>query len=205
MYLTRPLRPFVMMSILGTLALCVGACEEEVAVPKPRTYPRVEYPAKAYKSFGEGYCAFTFDMPAYATVERDTTFFEKRPESDCWFNLDVAALNAKLYCSYYAIANRQRFDELVQDAFAITQKHNLRASYIEEVQVNRPTDRVYGVVFNVEGPAASSYQFFLTDSTQHFLRGALYFNTQSRPDSLRPVITFMREDMKQLVETLRWR
>jgi len=71
--------------------------------------------------------------------------------------------------------------------------------------VQRPAQRVYGIVYNVEGPAASPYQFFVTDSTHHFLRGALYFNTQARPDSLAPVAAFMKADVNRLIETLKWK
>ena len=180
------------------------ACEEYTPLPKPRAYPRVVYPQKEYKPFDASYCNFTFDMPAYATIEKDTSFFDKKPEDECWFNLDVEQLNAKIYCNYNPIRDRKDFDELVSDAFAMTNKHNIKASYIDEIPVYRPADKVYGVVFNVEGAAASSYQFFLTDSTRNFLRGALYFKTQTRPDSLAPVIAFMKKDLDRLVSSLQW-
>ncbi len=197
------------MSALGGLLLVFlsvfqTACEERVDVPKPRAYPRVVYPEKTYRPFDASYCHFTFDMPTYATLERDTAFFDEKPRDECWFNLHVPSLNATIYCSYYPLQGRPDFDELVRDAFEMTQKHNIKASYIEEIPVHRPTDHVHGIVFNVEGPAASSYQFFLSDSTRHFVRGALYFNTQARPDSLAPVVAFMKEDLNRLVETLRW-
>lgn len=180
------------------------ACNDYVPVPKPRAYPRVIYPEKAYRPFNQSYCNFTFDMPAYAQIEHDTTFFEEKARSDCWFNIDVPALNAKIYCSYYPIISKARFDELVQDAFTMAQKHNIKASYIEEIPVHRTEDHVHGMVFSIDGPAASPYQFFLTDSTRNFLRGALYFNTQARPDSLAPVAAFMKQDVNRLVETLKW-
>lgn len=182
-----------------------AACDEPVAVPKPRTYPRVVYPEKAYQPADAGFCPFTFEQPVYASIERDTTFFEERPPSDCWFNVSIAALNAKIYCSYYPVNSRKRFDKLVQDAFAMTQKHNIKATYIEEIQVARPAQRVYGIVYEVDGPAASPYQFFLTDSTRHFVRGALYFNTQARPDSLAPIAAFVKADVNRLIETLKWK
>lgn len=185
--------------------MLLSACEEHVSVPKPRDYPRVVYPEKKYKPFQTDFCAFTFDQAVYAEVEQDTSFFGGRPESDCWFNLNVPTLNAKIYCSYYPVTSRKRFDELVEDAFELTQKHNIKASFIQDIPVHRDSDHVHGIVFNVEGPAASSYQFFLTDSTRHFMRGALYFNTQTRPDSLAPVIEFMKQDLDRLVSSLKWR
>ena len=191
------------LPVAGCLLFLVS-CEEFTPVPKPRAYPRVIYPEKAYKPFDASYCNFTFDMPAYATIEKDTSFFDEKPKDECWFNLDVKQLNAKIYCSYNPIRNRADFDELVADAFAMTNKHNIKASYIDEFPVRRPTDQVYGIVFHVEGAAASTYQFFLTDSTRNFMRGALYFNTQTRPDSLAPVIAFMKQDVDRLVGSLKW-
>lgn len=195
----------IRLSLLFSLSSLFFACDEHIAVPKPRAYPRVNYPAKAYRPFDASYCQFTFDQPTYSEIERDTTFFEQKPPSDCWFNISVPSLNAKIYCSYNAVANRKDFDRLVQDAFALTQKHNVKATYIEEIEVSRPAQRVYGIVYDVDGPAASPYQFFLTDSTHHFLRGALYFNTQARPDSLAPVAAFMKADVNRLIETLKWK
>lgn len=186
------------------LLLFLFGCEEYTAVPKPRAYPRVVYPEKAYKPFDETYCGFTFDQPVYATIEHDTTFFEEKAKDNCWFNITVKQLNAKIFCSYYPIRDRAGFDELVKDAYQMTNTHNVKASYIEEGRVERPEDKVYGVVFNVEGPAASSYQFFLTDSTRNFVRGALYFNTEAKPDSLAPLVRFMRVDLDRMVGTLKW-
>ena len=187
--------------ILGLMA----SCEEFTPVPKPRAYPRVVYPEKAYKPFEEGYCNFTFDMPVYAKIEQDTAYFDEKPKDECWFDIAVPALNAKIYCSYYPIHNPTDFDKFVSDAFEMTNKHTVKATYIDERPIHRNADRVHGVVFQVDGPAASSYQFFLTDSTRHFVRGSLYFNTVTRPDSLAPVAAFMREDLDRMVATLKWR
>ena len=186
------------------LVFLLSGCDEYTSVPKPRAYPRVVYPEKGYKPFDESYCHFTFDQPIYSTIEHDTTFFDEKAKDDCWFNITVRQLNAKIYCSYSPIRNRKEFDELVKDSYEMTNKHNVKASFIEELRVDRSEDDVYGVVFNVEGPAASSYQFFLTDSVRNFVRGALYFNTEARPDSLAPVVRFMRQDLDRLVGTLKW-
>ncbi len=193
---------FVGLSIGAALMLL--SCRDYVPVPKPRAYPRVFYPEKTYTRFLAGGCPFSFDMPTYAEIEQDVSFFDEGPKSDCWFTLHVRALNAQIHCSYYPITSRARFDELVQDAFTMAQKHNIKANYIEEIPIHRTADRVHGIVFSLEGATASAYQFFLTDSSRHFLRGALYFKTQARPDSLAPVLDFMRQDLNRLVNTLTW-
>jgi len=192
--------------LVASLAFCsfLLGCDGYTPVPKPRAYPRVVYPEKAYKPFEAGYCNFTFDQPVYAKIEQDTAYFDEKPKDECWFNIVVPALNAKIYCSYYPIRSRADFDKFVSDAFEMTNKHTVKATYIDEQPVHRPADHVHGVIFNVEGPAASSYQFFLTDSVKNFVRGSLYFNTVARPDSLAPVVAFMREDLNRMVETLKW-
>jgi gliding motility-associated lipoprotein GldD len=181
------------------------ACSDAVYLPKPRAYPKVLYPEKAYVSTEADYCAFTFERPVYGEMVQDTLFFGEKPLHPCWFNLEVSALNAKIHCSYAPIRSKADFDELVADAFTITQKHNQKASYIEEYRFDRPGDRVHGMIFEVEGPVASSYQFFVTDSVRHFLRGSLYFDTQARPDSLAPVIAFLKKDVDHMLETLHWK
>ncbi len=197
-----PVSPFT--ALWGFVLLTMVTCRDYVPVPKPRAYPRILYPTGSYRPFTASGCPFTFDMPTYAEVEQDVSFFDEGPKSSCWFTVHVRALNAQIHCSYYPITSRARFDELVQDAFTMAQKHNIKASYIEEIPIHRAAEHVHGVVFSLEGATASSYQFFLTDSVRHFLRGALYFKTQARPDSLAPVLEFMRRDVNRLVETLRW-
>ena len=44
----------------------------------------------------------------------------------------------------------------------------------------------------LEGDVPSPYQFYTTDSTTHFLRGAIYFPTATKNDSLAPVIDYFK-------------
>jgi gliding motility-associated lipoprotein GldD len=64
---------------------------------------------------------------------------------------------------------------------------------------------VHGMYFQLGGNVATANQFFLTDTTRHFLRGALYFNATPNADSLQPMSRFLQEDVRHLINTLRWR
>jgi gliding motility-associated lipoprotein GldD len=189
------------------LALFVGSCSDPVLTPKPRAYPRVVYPEKAYQSFAESYCGFTFECPVYASVQQDTTFFDEKPEHPCWFNLFVKDFDCRLHCSYAPITQQKDADRLKTDAFKMTDWHNKKATYIEETPVFNAAHNVKGMLFTVEGPVASQLQFFLTDTAeqQHFLRGALYFYTEANTDSLAPVYDFMRKDVERMIETFEWK
>ena len=60
-------------------------------------------------------------------------------------------------------------------------------------------------MYEIEGNAASAYQFHLTDSTNHFVRGSLYFNNIPNQDSIQPVLEFVKEDITHLFETFVWK
>ena len=64
--------------------------------------------------------------------------------------------------------------------------------------------KVYGVLYDYAGVTATAAQFFLTDSINHFFRGALYFNTEVS-DSILPINNFLKRDIKHLIETFRWK
>jgi gliding motility-associated lipoprotein GldD len=63
---------------------------------------------------------------------------------------------------------------------------------------------VYGILYDIKGDAASNTQFFLTDSTHNFIRGALYFEVHPNKDSLAPVLEFINKDLVHLIETFEW-
>ncbi|MEO0041339.1 MAG: hypothetical protein RL329_787 [Bacteroidota bacterium] len=186
------------------LILCVCcACGNDTLAPKPRAYPRVVFPAKSYQPFTEKYCNFSFEYPQYAMVEKDSLFFKEKPVNDCWFNVKIPTLNAEIHCSYYPIDAKNTFDKLRNDAFTLANKHDIKADYIDELPIRKP-DGTIGYVFNIEGGAASPFQFFISDSTHHFLRGSLYYQAKIDADSLRPINEFLKVDLIHLVNTFKW-
>jgi len=192
----------LVVSIL-LISFLLISCEERSYTPKPRTFPRVELPSHDYTTFKVPDCPFKFDMPVYCKVEKDSTFFDEKAPSKCWFNLEFPTLNGSLYCSYQDIGSKKDLEKYINEAFRMVKEHHIKADYIEELPYSKE-NRVFGMIFNLEGAAASSFQFYLTDSSQHFIRGSLYFNTQIRPDSLAPFYEFIKYDIIHLVNTFEW-
>ena len=191
----------------GSLLLLCGACgDDALPIPKPRSYPRILFPEQTYERTTTGYCDFTFDKPTSATIVREELFFDRPPPDSCWFDLRLdARLNGAIHFSYYPITSEADWEGLLDEAFELVGVHNERASDIEEITIHRGEANVHGVAFNITGPAASPFQFFLTDSTTHFLRGALYFDAEVRPDSIAPVVAYVKEDIFRLVESFEWK
>lgn len=95
-------------------------------------------------------------------------------------------------------------DKLIGDAFILASKHNVKADFREEVLIRKP-NHVNGLMFNIEGPVASSINFYLTDSINHFVRASLYFKNTVNPDSIAPVLDFVREDIEKIITTFEWK
>lgn len=177
--------------------LLQSSCKQQ-STPKPRGYLRIDFPEKEYRLFDTTY-PYTFMYPTYAKVVDD----KSRGAEKYWTNIDFPGFKARIHLSYKNANGR--LDSLLEDSRKLTYKHALKADAINERVYANSTDRVYGVLYNVKGNAASSWQFFVTDSAKHFLRGALYFSTTPNKDSLAPSIDFFSQDMVKLIETLKWK
>lgn len=190
------MRSTVFIALLSTVIAMVS-CNQDYT-PKPRGYMRIALPEKEYAPINTG-CPYSFETATYSVFRPDT-----RPQADsCWFNIEYPQFKAQLYFSYKPIHGN--LAEYLEDSRELTNKHISKASGIEETLIIKDDTRVYGMLYTVEGSrAASPIQFLLTDSTDHFLRGALYFNVTPNNDSLAPVIDFLREDVLHLIETFQW-
>ena len=192
---------FVRISILVTIFF-FSSCNSPYT-PKPPGYFAISFPEKKYQVFNQAGYPYTFEYPVYGRVVKDTTFFGDPTENPWWINIDFPQFSGRIYLSYKVIGD-YTFEKLINDAFNLTNKHSVKASYIDDSVISTQNN-VHGMFFKVEGDVATANQFFLTDSTKNFLRGALYFDATPNQDSLRPVNDFLVQDMKHLINTFRWK
>ena len=182
----------IMISLLAT------SCQQNY-VPKPRGYFRIELPERSYKEM-DSTLPYAFSYPVYCKITPDIY----TPNEPTWINVEFPKLNAKLHLSYKKIDHN--LAKYLDDTHMLVSKHISKATAIEESQISNPERHIYGTIFRIQGSeAASVYQFYVTDSIHHFMRGALYFNSEPNNDSLVPVIDFVAKDIDHLIETLRWK
>ena len=182
----------------------LSSCREEaVFIPKPRMYPKVEYPAKEYQIFDTSFCNMQFEYPVYADFEQDKFFFEDKPVHPCWFDINFKDFNGALHCSYIPVKNRTHYDKLIEDSFSMVEEHNRKANFRKEEYISNDNG-VGGLYFSLGGEVATNMQFILTDTTDHFFRASLYFNAKVAPDSIRPIYNFVKQDIDKLIETFEW-
>jgi gliding motility-associated lipoprotein GldD len=166
-------------------------------------FPKIEYPRGDYYTFNSDRCPFTFELPSYTEIDRNSKYIQMNPPDDCWFNIKYPMFQAQLYCSYAPLSGKASYDNYKSDAFEIVDQINRRSDYMEEYRYENQYG-VSGVVFDFSGPAASPMQFFLSDSSDHFFKAALYYDTQNDPDSLGPISEFIKRDMGRILETFQW-
>lgn len=186
------MRRFLLLSgLLMTLMAC-----ENTYLPKPKGFNRIDLPNHAYKNL-EGDYAYKFDYSKYSKVEPDSFNLQEKN----WVNLDYGDFEAKVHLTYKAIGGTVDFRTLSEDAFKLTSQHQIKAYGIEESVLLTPKGYT-GVVAELSGEVPTQFQFFVTDSTRHFLRGALYFKTATKNDSLAPLIEYIKVDMAHLMNTV---
>lgn len=190
-----------MRGLIIVLLICqiLSSCGENVSTPKPRGLYRIEIPEAPLIDFTSEELPYAFAVSQLVTVELPPL---EVPGS--WINLAYESLNAKVYCSYQKI-NKDEFPILDQECRDLVFRSIQQANAVrEQVYENSRTD-VYGVMFLIEGETPSPVQFMLTDSSNHFFRGALYYQCALNADSLAPVTAYLYRDIAELIQTFRWR
>lgn len=177
------------------LCFFIVSCKEETR-PKPKAFLSLEYPEPQYSPLDLS-CPYHFEKNNLANLKA------ARGKNPCWINLNYPLLDATLFITYQQVNNN--LDSLLMDAQKLPLQHTIKADYIEgDVYIN-PTHKTYGMFYEVEGNAASQAQFYITDSVKHFITGSLYFNQKPNFDSIMPAASYLKNDIKQLMETLRWK
>lgn len=177
---------------LISLLFC-WACNNDYT-PKPWGYSRVDLPEQTTTLFKDS-CPYSFQQPIYS----DINF---KYENECWFDLEFKDFNGKVHMSYKTLENN--LNRYTEDSRSLAYKHAQIAEAISEQVFNKDSSNVYGIVYTFQGNTATPMQFYLTDSLNHFVRGALYFNS-AQNDSITPISNFVKEDIYRIIESWEWK
>ncbi len=172
---------------------------DDTYYPKPRGFFRIDLPEKEYITFDSAY-PFSFKIPAQSRIQP----LESSEPGVIWFNLLYPNFHGSVNFSYKPVIGD--LYHLSEDARQFANKHIAKANEIREMLISNPSNKVYGMSYHIEGAnTASPFQFFVTDSSKHYLRAALYFNHIPNNDSIAPLIDRVKEDMDTLLKSLTWK
>lgn len=178
----------------SAIILFLISCEQTYS-PKPFGYYRIDMPNHEYQKFDTIF-PYTFDYPKYSKIEIINS-------DSSWLNIVYPKNNAKIYITYKKVNNS--LSSILDENQNFVNKHLIKADAIDEKLFINDTNKTYGTLYLIKGNAASSINFFLTDSVNNFLRGSLYFYCHPNKDSLKPVIDFIQVDVENLMKSLKWK
>ena len=181
------------------LLVLTVSCGDKNPQPKPRGYFRIDLPEKQYVTL-DTMRYYSFEYPTYATITPDMYSLQEKD----WVNVEFPRFKGTIHISYKPVDGN--LSAYLEDAYVMITKHIGKATGIRDSLIINKERDVYGLMFYLDGEGvASPLQFYLTDSTSHFMRGSLYFNVVPNNDSLQPVIDFITDDVRHLIETLEWK
>ncbi len=178
--------------ILFLFLVALSSCKEE-AQPKPKAMLRLDYPNPKYQT-ADFDCAYVFDQNTESLIKEN---------KDCSVVLDYPMMKGSIFITYKKVDGNIR--ELLVDAQKLTYEHVVKADNIAPKEYMNRDENVYGMFYEVSGNAASQSQFYVTDSTNHFVTGSLYFYAKPNFDSILPAAVYLQNDIKRIMESLRWK
>ena len=184
--------------VLPLLSLFMFGCADD-PLPKPKGFLRLDYPNATYKK-AQTPLPFTFDKNELSSPISQV----KSSGSTKGVDIKYPALKATIYLSYKSV-NETNLDSLLRDAQNLTQKHTIKADEITYKPYENLNDKVFGMLYEIGGDAASQSQFYVTDSVEHFLSGSLYFYAKPNYDSIYPASEYLKKDIRRLMESVQWK
>lgn len=189
----------ISFSLMLTAAFLFQSCGgDEMLIPKPPTYLRMDLPAHSYKSY-ESACPYTFEL---AELYTPNPVFENGQRT-CHLDINLGQLNGTMHFSY--IDMEYPLKDYIDYSINKVEEHKVKATGIVDKHIIRPKDRVFGTYFELKGDVASPFQFYLTDSVSRFASGVIYFNSRPNYDSIRPSLEYFKEDLLHFMNSFRWK
>ncbi|MTI31475.1 gliding motility lipoprotein GldD [Xanthovirga aplysinae] len=180
--------------------ISISSCSSDDFVPKPKGYNRIVLPEHQYINLADSF-PYQFEYSRHAKILADSSWMAER----YWIYIYYPEMDANIQLTYKPInGNKKRLREYLSDSYKLTAKHQIKAYAMEESYFTTSNNHT-AVYTELSGEVPSQFQFFTTDSTQNFLRGALYFNTATQNDSLAPVIDYIKKDIFHLLNTTYWK
>ena len=186
--------------LLAFLILIAYACKEPAPVPKPPTYLNINFPDHSY-SYVKGDCPYEFKL---ASIYKQKTIYNSKLKS-CKQKIDLGPLNGSLSLYYISLESKDSLPKIINFSNDLVDEHKIKADKINFQQIIDKKNKVFGTFFELQGNVATNFQFYLTDSSQHFVRGEVLLNCRPNYDSLRPVLNYLKIDLLELVHNFKWK
>jgi len=189
----------ILLVALALLTVAFSCDRQPNPLPKPRGYFRIDLPEKAYVKV-DTIEKYSFECPQYALITPDPY----SPDEKNWVNVEMPQFKGSIHLTHKPVDGN--LGEYLEDVHTMVTKHLQKANGVRDSLIFNEEHNVFGLFIEMDGKGvATPMQFYLTDSTRNFVRGALYFNFKPDNDSMQPVINFIKEDIDHLIKTFEWK
>lgn len=189
---------YLYIPLVCVAMVCLQSCYSNYS-PKPRGHFRITLPEKEYVTY-DSLCPFVLQVPKYSVMTKNT----EQGNEPCWLDLQFPHFDATLHLSYKDVSLANDLNKSIEDAYRLTYKHVGRAEDIIENTI-KTNNAGGGMIYELNGQTATFYNFYITDSTRHFMRGALYFYAKPNPDSIAPALEFLKKDINYMLASMKWK
>jgi gliding motility-associated lipoprotein GldD len=186
--------------VIFIISFIIYACKDEIPIPKPPTYLRTELPNHSYRIVSND-CPYELKLSEIYNYK--PCIFEK--SNFCMQQIDLGPLNGSLFLYYLNIPSKDSLPSIINYANDKVDEHKIKADKIDFRQLIDKDKRVFGTFFELKGNVATNFQFYLTDSINHFVRGEVLLNCRPNYDSLRPTLEYLKLDLLELVQNFKWK
>ncbi|MEY4572965.1 MAG: hypothetical protein RLZ10_2226 [Bacteroidota bacterium] len=176
----------------------IFSCTEEIYIPKPPTHLEVDLPNHSYQAFTDS-SRYSFEISKLWSVR------EKFNETDSLILYLGKEIDGDIHFQFSRIDSINTLGKVVNHTFGKVDFHKIRAKQMLDTNFIFRDKRVFGTLFEFIGNSATNFQFYLTDSTDNFLRSELLIRRTPNYDSLQPTLNYIKKDLIHLINTFEWK
>ncbi len=174
------------------ISVLIYGCESNNSYPKPQGMLALEYNNPKPHSYQNDLFSFSYNEEALFKSTSPTAFSFYYPQ-----------LKGSVYMYYVPLENNLGVQ--IKNLEEKLSEHHKRASGIIAHPYQNNLEKKQGVLYEIQGDAASQAHFYITDREDHFIHGALYFLSKPNYDSILPAAEYVENDLRDFMESLKWK
>jgi len=170
-------------------------------MPKQSAFLRLEYSNPQYEQINNNSFPFLFETNNILSNISEINISNESID----FILKYDELNAQVNFQYKNIDSKETLDTYILDLKKTIETHSIMANTVRIRDYVLEENDIYGRIFDLSGNVASPYQFYLTDNKNSIISGFVYFNIKPNYDSILPAISYIENDIINLIESFSWK
>jgi gliding motility-associated lipoprotein GldD len=177
---------------------------ENVELPKPNAYLRLDFPSPIYKKIVFGANNTTLELNTASTLIT-TINNPNNLNLVILKSISYPLIDAEINLEYFNLNKNNNLNDRLKNLNDFTSIHLKKSSNPPKIQeFTNQNKKVYASIINIKGDVTSPSQFFATDSLNNLLIGILNLKSMTKYDSILPALDYIKTDIYHLIESIKW-